>query len=76
MPYPPLLDRLTTLQLKSMARDLLEASRTSLPKSMLGIYGALKAIEGYPKAPLPIKLLPASPSVEQLSSGGVSLLVR
>ena len=58
-----------------MARDLLESSRTNLPKSMLGVYEALKAIEGYPKAPLPIKLSPASPSVEELASGGVSLLV-
>ncbi|CAM9301752.1 unnamed protein product, partial [Hapterophycus canaliculatus] len=62
-------------KLKSMARDLLEASRTSLPKSMLGVYEALKAIEAYPKAPLPIRLVPASPTVEDLSSGGVSLLV-
>ncbi|CAM9448596.1 unnamed protein product [Ectocarpus sp. 12 AP-2014] len=61
-------------KLKSMARDLLEASRTSLPKSMLGVYEALKLIESYPKAPLPIKLRPSSPSVEELSSGGVSLL--
>lgn len=58
-----------------MARDLLEASRTSLPKSMLGVYEALKLIDSYPKAPLPIKLRPSSPSVEELSSGGVSLLV-
>eukprot|EP00752_Nemacystus_decipiens_P001991 g1914.t1 len=62
-------------KLKSMARNLMEASRTTLPKSMLGVYETLKAIEGYPKAPLPIKLLPASPSVEELSSGGVSLLI-
>ncbi|CAM9351050.1 unnamed protein product [Ectocarpus fasciculatus] len=61
-------------KLKSMARDLLEASRTSLPKSMLGVYEALKLIDSYPKAPLPIKLRPSSPSVEELSSGGVSLL--
>ncbi|CAM9746004.1 unnamed protein product [Ectocarpus sp. 4 AP-2014] len=61
-------------KLKSMARDLLKASRTSLPKSMLGVYEALKLIESYPKAPLPIKLRPSSPSVEELSSGGVSLL--
>lgn len=74
IPYAP--PGWRTDQLKSMARDLLEASRTSLPTSMLGVYEALKAIEGYPKAPLPIMLLPASPSVEDLSSGGVSLLVR
>lgn len=58
-----------------MARDLLEASRTSIPKSMLGVYEALKAIEAYPKAPLPIRLVPSSPSVQDLASGGVSLLV-
>lgn len=71
IPFLPLLH-----QLKSMARDLLEASRTSRPKSMLGVYEALKAIESYPKAPLPIKLVPSSPSVEELSSGDVALLVR
>ncbi|CAM9901470.1 unnamed protein product, partial [Scytosiphon promiscuus] len=62
-------------KLKSMARDLLEASRTSLPKSMLSVYEALKAVEAYPKAPLPIRLVPSSPSVQDLSSGGVSLQV-
>lgn len=63
-------------QLKSMARHLLEASRTSRPKSMLAVYEALKAIEEYPKAPLPIQLVPSCPSVEELSAGDVSLLVR
>lgn len=58
-----------------MARDLLEASHTSRPESMVRIYEALKAIAEYAKAPLPIKLVPASPSVEELASGDVRLLV-
>lgn len=59
-----------------MARELLEASHTTRPKGMLTVYEALKAIEGYPKAPLPIKLSPSSPSVDQFGAGSVSLLVR
>lgn len=62
-------------QLKSMARALLEASHTDSPKGMLAAYEAIKAIEEYGNAPIPVKLVPSSPSVKEMSSGGVGLLV-
>ena len=59
-----------------MAKDLLEASKTSRPESMVRVYEALKVIAGYAVAPLVTKLIPASPSVEELASGNVKLQVR
>ncbi|CAM9996893.1 unnamed protein product, partial [Laminaria digitata] len=58
-----------------MARDLLEASHTGRPKGMLAAYEAIKAIESYDNAPFPVKLVPSSPSVKEMASGGVGLLV-
>lgn len=58
-----------------MARDLLEASHTIHPESMLRVYEAIRELAKYPKAPLPLKLVPQSPSVEELSTGRVRLQV-
>lgn len=58
-----------------MARNLLEASHTDSPKGMLAAYEAIKAIESYDNAPFPVKLVPTSPSVKEMASGDVGLLV-
>ena len=58
-----------------MARGLLEASHTDSPKGMLAAYEAIKAIEAYDNAPFPVKLVPSSPSVKEMASGDVGLLV-